>query len=546
MNRTSRVVIDRFLFKIVFICSFFLVFSLSGCSRLTQSEQPGMPQDAEEISENSNRSSFEIPAPAINLSEPLKTSEKPEDAALAKHIDEIIEQSEFRNARWGVFVISLKDGRVLFSRDGRKLFNPASIQKTLTSIVALDKLGADFRWKTAVYANNPIGQDGTLEGNLTLYGEGAPDFSDDGLEKLVNQLQAKGLTRVKDDIVGDESYFKGDALGDGWTWNDLQWYYGAEAGALTYKGNEASIYTQNGKVTASTDFIQVEGDLAPLEDIQAAGIKRELGENKFYVWGNGNNVGGRVAVENPALWAATKLREALVKKGIPVEGEAKSVDWKSKNKLNTENAVELASVESQTLAEIVRKMNKRSINLYAELILRTIGKKFGDTAPDENVRVEKLRGDDTAGTAVVKKWLKENNVATEEIEIHDGSGLSRMDLVTPESFGRALVYAAKSNFSDVFKDSLPIAGTDGTLGGRLGKVKGKILAKTGSITYVNSLAGYAQAGDETLVFAIICNNDTHKKDSSHIVDEIAASLVEYPNINESKQENNKNSGNSTK
>jgi D-alanyl-D-alanine carboxypeptidase/D-alanyl-D-alanine-endopeptidase (penicillin-binding protein 4) len=217
----------------------------------------------------------------------------------------------------------------------------------------------------------------------------------------------------------------------------------------------------------------------------------------------------------------------LRKKGITIDAEAKSVDWKTENKLDVANGVELASVDSKTLAEIVKRMNKHSVNLYSELLLRTLGKRFGETAPDESRQIQEIRGDDSAGAAVIKKWLTENKVAADEIQIHDGSGLSRLNFVTPEAFGRALVFAAQSNFADVFKDSLPVAATDGTLGGRLGRVKGKVLAKTGSITYVNSLAGYAQASkNEIFAFAIISNNITRKKDSSRIIDAIAASLVD--------------------
>ncbi len=253
------------------------------------------------------------------------------------------------------------------------------------------------------------------------------------------------------------------------------------------------------------------------------------------IWGNGDKASGRLAVHNPALWAAKTLKESLEKRGITVDGEAKSADWKTENRLDVENAIELASIESKTLAEIVQKMNKRSINVYAELLLRTIGKKFGDTAPDDNRQLQEVRGDAAAGASVIKKFLKENNVATDEIQIHDGSGLSRLDFVTPEAFGRALVFAAQSQFADVFKDSLPIAATDGTLGGRLGKAKGKILAKTGSITFVNSLAGYAQAADgEIYAFAIISNNITRKGDSSRIIDAIATSLTEQKSENVKK------------
>jgi D-alanyl-D-alanine carboxypeptidase/D-alanyl-D-alanine-endopeptidase (penicillin-binding protein 4) len=171
-------------------------------------------------------------------------------------------------------------------------------------------------------------------------------------------------------------------------------------------------------------------------------------------------------------------------------------------------------------------MNKRSINLYAELLLRTLGKNFGDTALGDNRQLAEVRGDDLAGAEVIKKFLRENKVAAEELQIRDGSGLSRLDFVSPEAFVRALIYAAQSNFSEVFKDSLPIAATDGTLGGRLGKVKGKILAKTGTITFVNSLAGYAQkSDDEIYAFAIISNNVTRKSDGARIVDAIAASLI---------------------
>ena len=489
----------------------------------------------------SNANTFEIPVPPINLAKPLEISEKAEDVELAKRIDEIIEDSEFSNARWGVFAVSLKDGRVIVAKDARKLFNPASIQKILTAIVALDKLGAGYRWKTSVFANRQIGADGSLSGDLVIYGRGAPDFNEQSLEDLANQLQAKGLKTVKGDIVGDESYFTGDDVGDGWTWNDLQWYYGAQASALTYKENQAGVYMKDGAPVASTDFVQIQNDLQPkqADKVESYGLKRGLTDNKIYIWGSGNKASGRVAVYNPNLWAAKSFRSILEKRGIKVEGITKSVDWTTNSKMNVENAAEIARVESKSLSEIVRKMNKTSNNLYAELLLRTVGKLFGDTAPDENKQLQEVRGDDSAGTSVIKKFLAENNAATDELQIHDGSGLSRLDFVTPEAFGRALIYAAQAKFSDVFKDSLPIAATDGTLGGRLYKAKGKILAKTGSITYVNSLAGYAVRDDgEIFAFSIISNNVTKKKDSSAIIDQIALSIAEKPDEKKTDEKQN--------
>ena len=467
---------------------------------------------------DAENSLVEITTPNINLANPLVVSEKPEDVALCAKINEAIEKSQFSNARWGVFAASLKDGRVVCSRDGRKLFNPASIQKTLTAIVALDKLGGDFRWKTSAYAANQIGADGALDGDLILYGQGAPDFDTAAMENLISQLQAKGLKKINGNVIGDESYFRGDTIGDGWTWNELQWYYGAEASALSFNDNQAFINVENGEPRTSTDYIQVKMGKPPEEsnannsaNVEASGIKRGLSNNEFYVWGNSKNFGARVAVHDPAKMAAKSFKESLEKKGIVIGGELKSRDWKSDEKTDTANLNELASVESKTLAEIVKKMNKHSVNLYAEIILRTIGKKFGDTVPGEIQKPQNVRGDDTAGALLVKQWLTEHHVATDELQIYDGSGLSRLDFVTPESFGRAFIFAAQSPYGSVFADSLPIAATDGTLGGRFGKAKGKIIAKTGTITFVNSLAGYAASKTgETFAFAVIVNNETRK------------------------------------
>ena len=533
--------------RIPIIFLLFLVsgFIFYGCSS-KQSTDTESPQ-TENILPDLENSEVAITSPNINLANPLVISEKPEDVAMCAKINETIEKSQFSNARWGVFAVSLKDGRVVCSRDGRKLFNPASVQKTLTAIVALDKLGADFRWKTSVFADGQIETDGTLNGNLILYGQGAPDFDSAALDNLISQLQAKGLKKVKGNVIGDESFFRGDTIGDGWTWNELQWYYGAEASALSFNDNQAFINVENGTPRTSTDYISVkmgkpaeDANIKTATNTEASGIKRGLSDNEFYVWGNAKNFGARVAVHDPAKMATKSFKEILEKKGISVEGKIESRDWKSDDKTDTANLTELAAIESKTLAEIVKKMNKHSVNLYAELILRMLGKKFGDQVPGEIQRPQNVRGDDTAGALLVKQWLTEHNVATEEVQIYDGSGLSRLDFVTPESFGRAFIYAAQSPFGNVFADSLPIAATDGTLGGRFGKAKGKIIAKTGSITYVNSLAGYAAGKTgETFAFVIIVNNET-RKGVVGAIDKAAMILAGQETDDEQKDSANQN------
>lgn len=521
--------------------AFLLSLTLSACFSGSQTNQNEQTAETEEAD-------FSVPSPNINLANPLVVSKRADDVAMCAEINEKIEKSPFANARWGVFAVSLKDGRVLCERDGRKLFNPASIQKTLTAIVGLDKLGADFRWKTAVYAGNQIDANGILSGDLTLYGEGAPDFDSAALDNLIAQLQEKGLKHVSGNIIGDSSYFRGDTIGDGWTWNELQWYYGAEASALSFNENQAFVNVENGEGKATTDYLTVTvGNPTPINgannnankdvNYEAGGIKRGLDNNDFYVWGNTKSFGARVSVHNPAGLAAKNFKEALQKKGITIDGEVQTLDWKSANPLDVSKSQELAAVQSQTLAEIVKRMNKRSVNLYAELILRTIGKKFGAEVPNNIQLPQNVRGDDTTGAAIVKNWLLGHHIAADEMQISDGSGLSRIDFVTPESFARAFIYAAQSPYMQIFTDSLPIAATDGTLGGRLSRVKGKVLAKTGTITFVNSLAGYAQTKNgEVITFAIIANNETRKNGAVGVIDSIVLKLIGEPDEKEKTAE----------
>jgi D-alanyl-D-alanine carboxypeptidase/D-alanyl-D-alanine-endopeptidase (penicillin-binding protein 4) len=352
-------------------------------------------------------------------------------------------------------------------------------------------------------------------------------------------LQAKGLKRVTGNVIGDSSYFRGDPIGDGWTWNELQWYYGAEASALSFNENQAFINVENGVGQATTDYLQVtvgnptaingnaSGETNKQANYEAGGIKRGLDDNNFYVWGKVKNFGARVSVANPAGLVAKNLKESLLKKGIAVDGEAQSRDWKSADALDVSKAHELAAVQSAPLVEIVKRMNKHSVNLYAELILRTIGKRFGDTVPNDIQLPQNVRGDDTSGAAVMKRWLLEHKIAADEAQIADGSGLSRLDFVTPETFARAFIAAAQSSTTaQAFADSLPIAATDGTLGGRLAKVKGKVIAKTGTITFVNSLAGYAATDNgEVFAFAVITNNETRQKGVTNLIDAAVTTLV---------------------
>jgi D-alanyl-D-alanine carboxypeptidase/D-alanyl-D-alanine-endopeptidase (penicillin-binding protein 4) len=492
-------------------------------------------------------------SPAARAEPTASVSSAPTAGELAREIDRTIDESEFARARWGIYVMSLRDGRVLYARNADRPLTPASNMKVYTTAVALDLLGAGYRWRTSVYAQKEPDKNGTVAGDLVLYGRGAPDLSSHSgketnasLDQLADELYRRGVRRVRGDVVGDESYFKGEPLGDGWLWQDVQWYFGAEVSALSVNGNEIGIKITPSSKTGEqaavkfeqpTDYLHITNEANTVERGHPAsiGITRGLSDNEVRIWGDfpagGRVLQARLSVHKPALWAATLFRDALRARGINVEGQPRSVDARTRkedDRFNPQNSVELAALTGQTLGQIARATNKESLNLNAELILRTLGRERGSMAPDPNPRRTERRGDDEAGVAVLRLWLSQHGIQTDALSLHDGSGLSRLDLVTPEATARLLAAITQTPSAGSFRDSLPVAGRDGTLASRLRSVAtaGRVLAKTGTLTYINSLSGYLTNSDgETLVFSIICNDETEKASSTPVIDEIVTRLA---------------------
>ena len=139
------------------------------------------------------------------------------------------------------------------------------------------------------------------------------------------------------------------------------------------------------------------------------------------------------------------------------------------------------------------------------------------------------RGDDEAGLAVIRMWLQRAGIPTVNLALHDGSGLSRLNLITPDATARLLVNMSKTPAAVSFRSSLPVAGKDGTLASRMKAATGRILAKTGSLVYDNALSGYATSETgEDFAFAVICNDSTGPGNSVSAIDRIALAIVGHP------------------
>ena len=478
------------------------------------------------------------------IATPASLSQQTADVALAREIERTIDTSDLTRARWGVFVTSMKDGRVLVSRNGDKLFTPASNMKVYTTAAALDLLGTDYRWHTSVYADAQPDSGGVINGNLTLFGRGAPDLQTKGIASLADQIYQRGVRQVRGNIVGDESYFRGELYGLGWQWNDLQWYFGAEPSALTVDENNFDLTITPAKkvgdsatltLNRAANYVHLSNHTTTADRgaMTTIGINRGLSDDEVLVWGDfpagGRAFGAALSMPKPSLWAATLFKQALIARGIKVEGEARSRDSRAADgdRFDLQKAFEIGQENSAALSEIVRHTNKESDNLYAELILRTLGKERGASAPDPDAHKNRQRGDDEAGLAVVKSWLDHNGARSDDLAIRDGSGLSRLDLVTPEATARLLIAISMTNSASAFRDSLPIAGRDGTLKGRLSREAGRVFAKTGTLTYDHSLSGYAVRPDgEVLAFSIFCNDASGPANPVRTIDQIAGLIAE--------------------
>src|SRR5260370_511070 len=174
-------------------------------------------------------------------------------AELQQQLSTHLSQPKFDAALWGVKVVSLDSGQVIFEQNSQKLFSPASTSKLYTVALALDRLGPDFRIKTSLYATARPNS-GFLKGDLIVFGRGDPTINArlhnndiyTALEPLVDALTNAGVQRITGDLIGDDSYFHGAPYGSGWAWDDTESYYGAEISALTINDNTLQISVKAG------------------------------------------------------------------------------------------------------------------------------------------------------------------------------------------------------------------------------------------------------------------------------------------------------------
>lgn len=504
------------------------------------------------------------PAPAA------AAAAKPQTLAeLQARIAALLDQPKFAAMRWGVRLQSA-NGKVIFERDGEKSFTPASNMKLYTTAAALDAFGPEFKIRTSVYASKAA-KAGVLSGDLILYGRGDPNLSPRfdaenadkfgdfypadkiaAIEQLADQIKAAGVKLITGNIVGDDSYFAGDKLGIGWEWDDLQFYYGAEISALTINDNVLTYVVTPGRRVGEAPTIKTKPQTAFPVILNRAttsasgatriGVYRQLDTNVVEFFGSiprgAKEFEVNIAVHDPANLAATLLKEALQRRGIRCQGRIVHFDTLARvsKPFDASKLSELAFIESQPLATLLKVVNKPSQNLHTELLLRLLAKTPGAASGKADGQLELDdygRPKPTLERALEarKAFLQKAGVDLTGLSLRDGSGLARSDLVTPRATNRLLEFMQTQPHFTVFRESLPVAGFDGTLERRMKgtPAEGNVRAKTGSLTYVNALAGYLTAANgQVVILSFYGNNYTNGgRDVTSTMDQICNLLVEY-------------------
>lgn len=432
--------------------------------------------------------------------------------ALRHAIDSMLAAPEVRHARWGVLIVDPDRGDTLYSRDAGKLFVPASNQKILTSAMALDALGPAHRFRT-MFLGGPV-RDGALEGDLHVIGRGDPSVSDHmagdamlPLREVAHALARRGIHRIHGRVTADrENAFPDANAGFGWQLEDFESAYGAVVDELLFNEGFSELHVRGGAIPGALVTVRTAPARSyPRVRVLAQTVARGSGRDslprldaakdsatwEIVLTGTipaGDSATLEVTHRDPRTAYLAAVREALVARGVSVGDSA----FGQPAALDT-----LFVLESPPLAQVLQFFMKPSQNQIGEMLFKSVALARADTGAARVARrlfAEKLRA-----------WGAE----PDGFLVYDGSGLSRRNLVSPETIVRVLDAMRRGPHFQAFYDAFPVAGVDGTLRARMRGTVGEANArgKTGTLGNVRSLSGYVTtAGGQLLLYSILCNN----------------------------------------
>ena len=434
-----------------------------------------------------------------------------------------------QHGRVGYKFVAIDTGDVLAASDADTFFTPASNTKLYTTASALDRLGADYKFRTELRTTGDWKPGQTHIADLQLVGGGDPDLSgrpmpyqvdaEEGdplrvLRLLADQLYDAGIREVSGNVTAMAQRYPGDLFPDGWTLDDSDYGYGAPVSSITVNDSAVMLVLRPTEPGGLADVELRPGGSHFLVSNQVTTVPGEDSTIQYTRPGHRNQIvltgtigqqtdqwSEELGVDEPALWAAECFVKVLNERGISVAGEpAAQYENAAEATLphDPEGSTMILAHESAPLSEVIKVVNKVSQNLHAEMLLRELAVAHGQPGTLENGRKERQAFLQGAGVTPDGSGFA----------LADGSGLARQNLTTPESTTRLLRYMWKRPGREVWLHSLPVGGIDGSLENRFRLIAGaqNVHAKTGSLSHVNALSGYIETRTRGwLAFSIMVN-----------------------------------------
>jgi serine-type D-Ala-D-Ala carboxypeptidase/endopeptidase (penicillin-binding protein 4) len=445
-------------------------------------------------------------------------------------IEAIIDRPELRRYRWGIVVQQLGSARPLYNRDGDRLFIPASNVKLITTAVALRQLGAATRLRTSVYRLPRNRDTNGYVNELLVVGRGDPSLTTVQLQSIAQQLKQRGERQI-DRISFDERYFRGEQINGDWEWDDLFTDYAPAINSLMLGQNVTTLTISPQRLGMPLQYTWKNPRAYNwIVDNQTISVESTLENsvNASAIFGRpGLKLTGKLAITaqpiqldlpviDPNYTFMNEFRQNLNSAGISV-AMMRTIAEQSILSLP-----EIAAIDSPPISELIKEVNLTSNNVYAEVLLKSIGRSH----PQHLTRTDSTSA---LGIELSKQRLTELGVDPQAYYLRDGSGLSRHNLVAPMAFIRVLAAMASLPEAQIYRDSLPIAGVSGSLRNRLkGTIaQGIVRAKTGSMSGIISLSGYVNSPTYSpLVFSIILNqHDRSTSSMAKVIDEVVVVLA---------------------
>lgn len=436
---------------------------------------------------------------------------------LQDFIDSWVEQNVFSSSSISVSVCDIASLQTEAAYRDRKSAIPASSLKVLTTLITLEQLGPEFRYKTYIAYDGNLGKNGILHGNLYLIGSGDPSLGSGRFEgfpdykgvlaKVVDAVKAKGIKHIEGKMVVDASNFVSFPVGPTWQWNDLGNYYAGGAWGLNINENEYAIYyNTKGPVGSPAAFVYLDPVVAGLSiDHEVLVDSAGTGDNS-YIYGGPyvykKMVAGSLAqsqqlfkirgsIPDPPEFMAKALYDTLWAAGI------KSAAFSSVTKNSDATRFLLDSILSPPLVQLTQETNYKSINLYCEAFIRALGPLNGGKASSED------------GVRFIENYLKEHSFDLQGFSMKDGSGLSARNYVTTDLMADFLAYYAQKHGVEILTHQLPRTGRDGTVKSILANypMNDSFWMKSGTIDRVVSYTGICKnKAGEWKSFSVIVNN----------------------------------------